>query len=186
MSKRALVVAFVLALTVLAVGAASAQVPYIAVYFNSGFSQEAKDCPGVGVFDTWYVAAVNFNMFLAGADFAIQYPPAVTWITDLQVWTVFQGTTPSGYSVGFPFPQNGFNPIPLVKPMVMWNCDECVPPWHNNQIKVVTNPATNFLGGVGYPAFDLVPSVGLTALICPLPIATDETTWGQVKAIYGE
>lgn len=166
--------------------AASAQTPYIAVYFNSGFSQEAIDCQGVGVFDTWYVAAVNFNMFLSGADFAIQYPPAVTWITDLQVWTVFQGTTPAGYSVGFPIPQNGFSPIPLVNVMVMWNCGECAAPWHNNPVKVVTNPATGFLGGVDYPGFNLVPSTGLTALVCPLPIATEETTWGQVKAVYGD
>jgi hypothetical protein len=186
MSKRALAVALMLALTVLAVGVASAQVPYIAVYFNSGFSQEAKDCPGVGVFDTWYVAAVNFNMFLAGADFKIEYPPAVNWIADLQVWTIFQGTTPTGYSVGFPFPQNGFVPVPLVKPYVMWNCEECMPPWQNNQVKVVPNPATGFLGAVGYPGFGLVPSLGLTALICPLPIATEQTTWGQVKAVYGE
>lgn len=166
--------------------AVSAQTPYIAVYFNSGFSQEAKDCPGVGIFDTWYVAAVNFNMFLAGADFAIQYPSAVTFVTDLHVWSVYQGTTPAGYSVGFPFPQNGFSPVLLVKPFVMWNCDMCVDPWLNNQIKVVPNPGTAFLGGVSYPGFELVPSQGLTALICPAPIATEQTTWGQVKAVYGE
>jgi hypothetical protein len=186
MSKRALVTALVLALTALVVGVASAQNPYIAVYFNSGYSQEAKDCPGVGVLDTWYVAAVNFNMFLVGADFAIQYPPAVTWLTDLQVWTVYQGTTPAGYSVGFPIPQNGFSPVLLVKPMVIWNCAECMDPWNVNQIKVVANPATGDLAGVGYPGFNLVPSLGLTALICPLPIAAEETTWGQVKAVYGE
>jgi hypothetical protein len=166
--------------------AVSAQTPYIAVYFNSGYSQEAKDCPGAGVFDTWYVAAVNFNMFLAGADFAIQYPPAVTWIADLQEWTIFQGTTPTGYSVGFPFPQNGFSPIPLVKPYVMWNCAECEAPWLNSQVKVVANPGTGDLAGVAYPGFGLVPAAGLTALICPLPIATEQTTWGQVKAVYGE
>jgi len=164
----------------------SAQTPYIAVYFNSGYSQEAKDCQGVGVFDTWYVAAVNFNMFLTGADFKIEYPPAVTWVADLQVWTVYQGTTAAGYSVGFPIPQNGFSPVLLVKPMVIWNCAECVDPWLNNQIKVVANPATAFLGGVDYPGFNLVPSAGLTALICALPIATEQTTWGQVKAVYGE
>jgi len=176
----------VCALLIVTAVAVSAQTPYIAVYFNSGYSQEAKDCPGVGVLDTWYVAAVNFNVFLLGADFAIQYPPAVTFLADLQVWTLYQGTTAAGYSVGFPIPQNGFSPVLLVKPLVMWNCAECVDPWHNNQIKVVANPATGFLGGVDYPGFNLVPSTGLTALICSLPIATEQTTWGQVKAVYGE
>jgi len=166
--------------------AVSAQTPYIAVYFNSGYSQEAKDCPGVGVFDTWYVAAVNFNMFLSAADFMIQYPPAVTWMADLPVWTVSQGTTAIGYSVGFPVPQNGYSPVLLVKPLVMWNCAECVDPWMVNQIKVVANPGTGFLGAVDYPGYNLVPAQGLTALICPLPIATEQTTWGQIKATYGE
>lgn len=176
----------VCALLIVTAVAVSAQTPYIAVYFNSGFSQEAKDCPGVGVLDTWYVAAVNFNMFLTGADFKIEYPAAVTWLADLQVWTVYQGTTPTGYSVGFPIPQNGYSPVDLVHPMVLWNCADCVAPWTNNQIKVVANPATGFLGGVDYPGFNLVPSTGLTALICPLPIPTEQTTWGQVKAVYGE
>lgn len=176
----------VCALLIVTAVAVSAQTPYIAVYFNSGFSQEAKDCPGVGVIDTWYVAAVNFNMFLLGADFKVEYPPAVTWVADLQVWTVFMGTTPAGYSVGFPVPQNGFSPVLLVKPMVVWNCAECMDPWNNNQVKVVANPATGDLAGVDYPGFNLVPAAGLTALICPLPIATEQTTWGQVKAVYGE
>jgi len=186
MSRRALLTALALALTVLVIGVASAQTPYIAVYFNSGYSQEAKDCPGVGVFDTWYVAAVNFNMFLSGADFKIEYPPAVTLIADLQVWTVYQGTTAVGYTVGFPVPQNGFNPVLLVKPWVMWNCAVCMDPWNVNPIKVVANPSTGFLGGVDYPGYNLVPSMGLTALICPLPIATEQTTWGQIKATYGD
>jgi hypothetical protein len=121
----------VCALLIVTAVAVSAQTPYIAVYFNSGYSQEAKDCPGVGVLDTWYVAAVNFNV-------------------------------------------------------VLWNCAECADPWNNNQIKVVANPSTGDLAGVDYPGFNLVPGAGLTALICPLPIATEQTTWGQVKAVYGE
>ena len=186
MSRHALVTALALALTVLVVGVASAQTPYIAVYFNSGYSQEAKDCPGVGVIDTWYVAAVNFNTFLSGADFAIQYPMAVTWLADLALPPLALGATPIGLSLGFPLPQNGYNPVPLCQVLVMWHCAECVDPWMVNQVKVVANPGTGFLGAVDYPGYNLVPSQGLTALICPLPIATEPTTWGQIKATYGD
>jgi len=67
-----LVVAALLATVVVA----SAQSPYIAVYFDPYHTQETKDCPGL-VHDTWYVAAVNFNVFITGTEFAIEYPPAV-------------------------------------------------------------------------------------------------------------
>jgi hypothetical protein len=165
--------------------AVSAQTPYIAVYFNAGYSQEAKDCPGP-VVDTWYVAARNFNMFLSGAEFMIQYPPAVTWMADLATPPVTIGVTPTGITMGFPFPENGYNDVALCQVMVQWHCSECVDPWLISQIKVVAHPGTGFLGAVDYPGFNLVPSQGLTALICPLPIPTEQTTWGQVKAVYGE
>jgi hypothetical protein len=165
--------------------AVSAQTPYIAVYFDSGHSQEAKDCPGP-VVDTWYIAAVNFNMFLAGAEFAVQYPPAVLWLADLNTPPVTLGSTPAGISMGFPFPQNGYNTVDLCRVLVQWTCSECVDPYLNNQIKVVAHPGTAFLGGVDYPGFNLVPAVGLTAIICACTIPTEQTTWGQVKAVYSE
>jgi len=51
---------------------------------------------------------------------------------------------------------------------------------------VIPHPGTGFLGGVDYPGFNLVPSVGLTAVLCACTIPTEQTTWGQVKAVYGE
>jgi len=167
--------------------AVSAQTPYIAVYFDKGHSQEAKDCPpGPGpVVDTWYIAAVNFNMFLSGAEFMVSYPPAVTWLADAATPPVTLGNTLTGITMGFPFPQNGFNTVDLCQVVVQWNCESCTG-FLDNQVKVVAHPGTGFLGGVDYPGFNLVPSIGMTAMICACTIPTEQTTWGQVKSLYGE
>jgi hypothetical protein len=187
MSKRALATALTLALTMLMVGIASAQTPYIAVYFNAGHSQEAKDCPGPGpVVDTWYIAALNFNMFLSGAEFMVSYPPAVTWLADAATPPVTLGNTPTGITMGFPFPQNGFNTVDLCQVVVLWNCETCMDPYLNNLVRVIPHPGTGFLGAVDYPGFNLVPSVGLTAVLCACTIPTEQTTWGQVKSLYNE
>jgi hypothetical protein len=165
-------------------------VPYIAVYFDQyyGYGQETKDCPGF-VMDTWYVAAVNFNTYITGADFQILYPGAVTYLGDLNTPPVTVGNTAAGISMGFALPQNGYNPVPLCQVRVFWNCDNCDRPggpFVNNLVKVVTNPNTGFLGVTDFPNFNMVPGVGLTAVICPTTVPVEETSWGQVKALYGE
>lgn len=176
-----LVVAVLLATAVVA----SAQTPYIAVYFDPFHTQETEVCQGP-VTDTWYVAAVNFNVFITGADFMIQYPPAVSWVADLNLPPVKIGSTPVGLSMGFALPQNGFNVVELCQVLVQWNCDQCVDPFTNNLVKVVANPVTGFLGVTDYPNYNMIPGVGLTTIICPVGVPNEDTTWGQVKALYGE
>lgn len=164
--------------------AVSAQTPYIAVYFNQGLSEQEAVCPGPGV-DTWFVAALNFNAYLSGAEFAIEYPVAVTWMADLNKPAVSVGNTPTGISMGFPLPVNGFNPVFLCSPQVWWNCSACAEPYLDNAVRVVANPSTGFLGVTDYPQFNMIPGVGLTAWICRT-IPVEDTTWGQVKSLYGE
>jgi hypothetical protein len=165
------------------VGMAFGQTPYIGVYFDSGYSEEARSCAGIGVLDTLYVGAFNFNRFLGGAEFAVHYPPALTWISDLATPPATINNTPTGISMGFPAPQNGFSPVPLCQVLVIWNCDGCGDPFVADALRVIPSFWTGFLGAVDYPGFNLVPAVGLTALICPL-VPTVDTTWGRVKAIY--
>ena len=179
--RIAMLVAVALMATVVAV---SAQAPYIAVYFDQYHTQETKDCPGF-VVDYWYVAAVNFNTFITGADFAIQYPAAVTWLADLNMPPVTIGNTLTGVSMAFALPQNGYGSFELCQVKVFWNCDACVVPYVNNQVRVVPNPVTGFLGVTDYPQYNLIPGNGLTALICAT-VPAEETTWGQVKSLYGE
>jgi len=164
--------------------AVSAQTPFIAVYFDPGHSLESKDCPGVGP-DYLYVAGINLNTFVTGAEFAIQYPPAIMWLGDQDTPPVVVGTTPAGISMGWTLPQNGYTPLSLCKVAIFWQCSGCMDPYLNNQVKVVPNPNTAFLGITDYPQFNLIPVVGLTSYICA-SVPAEETTWGQVKALYSE
>ena len=179
-----LVVAALLATVV----AAGAQSPYIAVYFDQYHTQETKECPGF-VLDTWYVAAVNFNVFITGTEFKVEYPPVVTWAADLpgvNPADLVIGDTSTGISMTWGLPQIGFGSFELCQVQVNWNCDHCAEPIANSLVKVVPNPMTMFLGVTDYPNYDLINGVGLTAIICPLGVPNEDTTWGQVKALYGE
>ena len=181
--QKVLLFTFVLALCA---GMANAQMPYISVYFDQFLVQQTTVCSGVGAIGTWYVAAKNFNTMLSGAEFAIQYPSAVTFLKDENTPPVTFGNTASGISMGFPVAQKGAYPILLCTSQVLWNCDSCADQYVNNTVTVVANPHTGFLGCTDYPWFNMIPCVGLTAYICPIVVPLEETTWGGVKALYGE
>lgn len=162
----------------------SAQTPFIAVYFDAGLSTQSKDCPG-SMPDVLYIAALNFNTFVVGAEFAVQYPSSMMWLGDSNLPPVVVGNTQSGISMGFTSPQNGFFPIRLCTASILWLCTACDPQYQNGQVKVVANPNTGFLGYTDYPQINLIPAVGMTSLVCAT-VPAEETTWGQVKALYGE
>jgi hypothetical protein len=175
-----LVVAALLATVVVA----SAQSPYIAVYFDQYFTEQQTFCQGIDVQDTWYVVAVNFNTFVSGFEFMIQYPGAVSFLNDLDTPPITIGDTESGITMGYPFPPlNGFEPILICRSRVIWNCDDCQG-LANLPVAVVPHPYTGDLVGVDYHTNELIPAIGMTSLICPVGVPTQDTTWGQVKALY--
>jgi hypothetical protein len=184
MCKRAVIGGFALLLLFVSFTATSAQTPYISAFFHP--NQEQKDCPGMGVIDFLHVFLFNANKFVAGVDFAIEYPPSLLWVTDLPQGNpapVVIGTTPTGYSSAWPIPRNGFFPIRIVIVVVEWNCIACERP--DDPIVVIPNPNTLDLAFVDFPNNDIFPALGLKALACAT-IATEETTWGKVKALYEE
>ncbi len=183
MRKRALATGLVLVLAMAAVCAVNAQTPFIAVFFDPGFSVWEKDCPGF-IIDTLYVAGVNFNTMVTGAEFAIRYPVAITCLADLNITPITIGNTWSGISMGYPVPLNGFSPVGLCKVMVFWNCTACEYPFSYNDVKVIPHPVTRFLGWTDL-TFTERPAVGLTSEICWV-VSVEETTWGRVKALFSD
>jgi hypothetical protein len=163
---------------------ASAQTPYFAVYFDQYHGVMSKNCPGP-VADVLYVAAVNLNMLIVGAEFKIEYPAALWYVGDVNTPPVTVGQTNTGISMAWALPESGWGILDLCQVGVLWMCSECVPPYVDNQIKVVAHPGTAFLGVTDYPGYSFVPVTGMTSLVCAT-VPAEETTWGQVKAIYGE
>ncbi|UCG52976.1 MAG: hypothetical protein JSW58_05305 [Candidatus Latescibacterota bacterium] len=175
-------------------GVANAQFPsphpFYAVYFDDTYQTEAypvapDPCPGVLVIDTLYVMLVNANAWVLATEFSVSYPPAISWITDLDKWPTNIGNTPTGLSQGRDTPLNGFaGAVECCKVLVQWMCDACDPAYINNEIVVDKHPASVR----DYPSYvDLFfvehEAIGLTSLICAT-IPTEDTTWGRVKALY--
>lgn len=163
---------------------ASAQTPFIAVYFDEKFTSQQKDCPGP-VADQLYVVLSNANTFVSGAEYSVTYPGSMTFLADTNLPPVAIGSTPSGLALGYALPQNGFFAVLLHTVSIFWNCSDCSVT--NDPIVVQPSPL-NPSGKVQFtdwPNFDLVDALGLTSQVCAT-VATEESTWGQVKALYSE
>lgn len=185
--RFATLVVFVLMVSVVAV---SAQTPFIAVYFDHAWqvagnppAPAGDPCPGVGVLDSLYIALVNADAFVSGVEFAVSYPPEVTFLAEFDKQPVNVGTTPTGFSQGWALPPNGFSAVYVCGVQFLWACDGCSV--FDSPIVVIPHPVSGFLGYTDFPAYTQIPAVGMTSLICAT-IPVEETTWGQVKSLYGE
>jgi hypothetical protein len=179
------VVFALLVLTLVGATVASAQTPFIAVYFDQHptFSLQ-KDCPGP-MQDELYVMLVNANAFVSGAEYRVAYPGSMTWLADTNTPPVTIGASPVGIALGFNLPQNGFFALLLHTVSIFWECSDCAVT--NDPITVFSSPH-NPAGKIQYtdwPNFELFDAIGLTSQVCAT-VATEETTWGQVKALYSE
>ena len=63
----------------MAVGA-MAQVPNLQVYFDANYNQTQADCGLAGTVQDMYVVMNNWNMYVLGVDFSIDYPTSALFI----------------------------------------------------------------------------------------------------------
>jgi hypothetical protein len=181
--KKLLAATMVLAIG-LGLGAdALAQTPFVGVFFDEPLTRMDKNCPNGGGVDSAFVVARNFNAFIMGLEYSINYGPTVTWLSDYGYPPVTIGSTPTGISEGFPLPQNGFEPIIVCKIIFLWNCDGCT--LTDDPIVVSPHPLTGFVRAVDFPNYDFINAVGMTSLICAT-VPTQDTSWGKIKSLYDE
>ncbi|UCH83088.1 MAG: T9SS type A sorting domain-containing protein [Candidatus Latescibacterota bacterium] len=158
----------VMAICLFAAAPAIGQTPSdgkITVYFDEALTQRAMDCPGPGMLDTLYVVAEDWNTFLVGAQFKINYPPSMIWLSDLGVPPTTIGNSPNGISLGFAIPQNGFFKLELMQVLVLWNCTDCSAV--NQLVTVVDHPLFDGVNGVQFPTFELWAGAGRSSGVCP-------------------
>jgi hypothetical protein len=191
--KKALAGVLAVTLAGCMAGAAVAQVPYVQVYFDDALNETQSPCMnqpgGSGPPVALHVVYVNWNMNMAEVEFSIAYPPALIWIADQLTDPDTQaslGSSPGGVAIATAncCPFNGFAPAEVLRPIVLWgNCD-C----NQGPQPLVVGGYTPF--GETQPTavrkedFEQFHGIGMTSLICPGPIATEQSTWGQVKALY--
>lgn len=195
--KKALAGVLVASLVGLMAVAATAQVPNIQIYFNgnpafNSFNGTQEDCKSPNTLQDLYVVLNNWNMFVQAVDFSIDFPPALLYAGETPpVNTITIGTSPAnggagGVAIAWQLPQNGFAPLLALTVRALWTsaCDCNAGPQAltvRGYNYAIANP--NPLA-VRWPDFVELEGVGMTSLVCPGPIATEQTTWGGVKALY--
>lgn len=184
--KKALAGVLAVALAGAMAVSASAQVPNVQVYFDPAYSNTQTNCMPAGP-DTWYVVMNNWNMFVAGVDFSVIYPPAVFWTGDAlpdPATMASLGNSPTGVAVAWNLPQNGFGPLLALKLNVFWGMCDCNAGPQPVRVGGYTPFGKTEPSAVQWPLYNEVSGIGMTSLICPGAIATDNKTWGGVKALY--
>lgn len=147
----------------LAAAPAAGQNGTVTVYFDAGWSERTMDCPGPGL-GTLYVVAEDFDVFLMGVEFKIDYPPCMTWLADLDLPPATIGNSLQGVSMGFALPMNGYTPVQVMRALVLWNCTDCAAV--NQHVKVVAHPLFGYVRGVRFPDYELVDGRGRESVVC--------------------
>ncbi len=160
-----------------------AQTPTVGIFFDEYLTRMDKDCPPGGGLDTAYVVASGFNTFISAIEYAVNYPASMTWVGDLDTPPVTLGTTPTGITEAWPLPLNGYNPLVVARIAFIWNCDGCSVT--DDPIVVVPHPYSGFVRATDFPQYNTINGVGMKSLVCAT-VPTEDTTWGQVKALYGD
>ncbi|MEE9270033.1 MAG: hypothetical protein V3V49_07205 [Candidatus Krumholzibacteria bacterium] len=199
------------ALTVVGASLASAQTPYIGVFFEvtpdfNGKGETAIPPGAGGEIDSVFFVAYNLNCLVTGFQFAVDYGPCLTLIADLDVPAlpvagpgVTFGTTATGISIVYsagnvrfgvlPNFKDGTKNVHIATSIVQWsttgacrNCSVTDRPVIVKENIFFGNPTPVYLCfATGVNVFH--PAEGLTALICAT-VPVEESTWGKVKALY--
>jgi hypothetical protein len=132
--------------------------------------------------DTCYVAAVNFNMWIAAAELMIATPPEMLIAgTILPAGALSIGTYGTGIALSYPIPINGFQPGVLFSLSFLWMCSDCS--GGEAALDVLPHPSSGLVQLIDWPDTNPFTRVGMRSLICP-SVPVEDTSWGQIKNLY--
>lgn len=191
--KRALAGVLAIAFVGLMAAGAMAQVPFFQVYFddasNGSYGETQAQCGVAATQTSLYLVALNWNMFVAAVDYQVVLPAALLYVSDLYPdtpgGTLNIGDSSNGNALSYGLPRSGFAPMLVSTITAIWTgaCQsDCAQ--SPQALNVVGYPGKTAPAGVRWPDFAEFAAVGMTSLLCPGPVATTETTWGGIKALY--
>jgi len=142
---------------------------------------------------TAYVYGHALNCFTSGIEFGIQLPPGII----MTGWSVPEGSLTigdplAGLAVTYFPPLNGFDPgYNLLAKVELLALPDGACCWFGGTLidaplRVVADPTSGAATPrqACYPDMYLVDVIGLTSIICPDMIATEETSWGAIKSLF--
>jgi hypothetical protein len=193
--RKVLVVATAAALLCMGAIGAFAQIPNMQVYFDKNLQQTQRDCQGFLVNDTCQVVCNNFNMLMSTVEFGIQPPTVNAYFLEdiLPAGALKLGDTSvnQGLVITYPLPRNCFQPFVADQIVITWLCDVCGqvgPPASifAEPIVVIPNQTSGYLRAIEYDSLRIIDVVGMTSLLCPGEVKTEDSTWGRVKSLYAQ
>lgn len=165
-------------LLVFSATAVTAQTPIVQVVFDDAYLAQTHICTN-GEIDSAFVVAKNFEAWIVGIEFAIQYPVSIPFFADTDTPLLTMGNTASGITMVWQIPLNGYMPVKLCT--IYYRCNNCLP---DTPIRVVPHPVSGFVRATRYPDLAFIEAIGWTSIFCPDIIPVEKTTWGTVKALY--
>lgn len=191
--KRALAVALVVACIGVFASIATAQVPFVQVFFDAdeygeGYSETQSPCLSTMGVSYLYVVTQNWNMFVQAVEYQVMFPASVFYLGETPNVGMFDltiGNSQIGMSIAYNLPQNGFAPI-LLSTLNVIGTGACNCNNGPSAIVVVGEPNGTPAAprAVRWPDYAAVPGVGMTSLLCPGVVSTSQSTWGGIKALY--
>ena len=160
---------------------AFAQTPNVQMVFDEGYVSQTYAC-SPGEYFQGYLVARNFNAYIQAIEYNVYYPAGLSKVAEFSPAPLVIGATDDyekGCSISWSIPQNGFNPVLTMT--VTFQCIECTP---DGQIVVGPNVNSGFVRATQYPTNEFIYGIGMTSVLCPVTIPTENTTWGGVKALY--
>ncbi len=126
-----------------------------------------------------FVTAVEYQLVVPGDGnlvlLSVSYPPN---------FSLELGDPLSGHSITFWPPltgyPDGYDLMATYEFMTLVSCEEM--PEYN--IAIGPHPDTGELRGTYSPDNDFFPIIGLSTLICGVPVAAGEESWGAIKSLY--
>lgn len=139
-----------------------------------------------------YVYGHSLPCYVQAIEFAVELPPGI----ELDGWTlppegILQiGNPLTGIAIAYWPPLNGFYPgynlllkIYLFADQAgacLWKGGSLV----NAPLRILPNPESGHCQVACYPDATLMEVTGLTSIICPDQIATEESSWGAIKSLF--
>jgi hypothetical protein len=187
--KKALAGVLAVALVGVIAGSAMAQVPNVQVYFDAAHTQTQRNCGSTNSIDSVFVVMNNWNMNVTGVDFSVSMPPQMIYLADNLPDPSTQtkiGNSPTGIAIAYAncCYLNGFLSNDVLHILFLWGPCDCTSGPKSVIVGGYTPTGKTQPTAIRKEDFQEFAGVGMTSLICPGAIATEPTTWGQVKALY--
>jgi len=182
---RKLLLAFATALLIPGMSAAAT----LGAYFDT--PSEMADSPAPFSFFDVFLFLQNAEYYVTAVEYQLTTPidPSHALFSVMSVTypdnkSVTLGDPFSGHAIAYWPPMNGFVPgynlVATLQCMTFAPCGSLV----DYPLVIGPHPDSGEIRGTFAPENELFPIVGLTSIICPDLVGTQEENWGAIKSLY--